>query len=223
MLQFTFYISHFEFHTLHFTCHISHLVYHIQHWGFILASKAYIYNQSARVMDTLGIFVETDLSWITLFLLFREPDCWTTLKEWNDLADNLMKVTECVWRQVRVNPTVMLIQTRTSIKFVHHKALLVFITGHTIICPSFFKFHVSLLNLTFHILYFAVCISYPTCHISHLTYCVSHFMYHISQLAFPMSRLTFHFSHFILHLTPFHSSYQPHRFTSAIWTNDYNK
>lgn len=67
-----------------------------------MASKAYIYNQSARVRDTLGIFVETDLSLIALFLLFREPDCWTTLKEWNDLADNLMKVTECVWRQVRV-------------------------------------------------------------------------------------------------------------------------
>ena len=121
------------------------------------------------------------------------------------------------------NPTVMLIQTRTSMKFVHHEALLVFISRHTIICPSFFKFHISLLNFTFHISYFAVQISYPTYHISHLTYCVSHFMYHISQLAFPMSHLTFHFSHFILHLTPFHSSYQPHRFTSAMWTNDYNK
>lgn len=97
------------------------------------------------------------------------------------------------------NPTVMLIQTRTSMKFVHHEALLVFISRHTIICPSFFKFHISLLNFTFHISYFAVQISYPTFPISHIGFPIScitfpslHFPCYISHFTFPISSYTLH-------------------------------
>lgn len=93
----------------------------------------------------------------------------------------------------------MLIQTRTSIKFVHHKALLVFITGHTIICPSFFKFHISLLNFTFHILEFKFLIPHITFPISHIAFPIScitfpslHFPCHISHFTFPISSYTLH-------------------------------